>query len=155
MIIRRCNEIMAEIRQFMAMAIEESKKSLPEDIPVGCVIVKDGQVISKGHNTRELTDCATGHAEINAIENACRALGDWRLDGCSLYVTLEPCPMCAGAIRGTRLDAVYFGAPDLNEGACGSVWNLLPESVKVYPFILKDECTAILQEFFQELRRSK
>lgn len=146
---------MAEIGQFMALAIEEAKKSLPEDIPVGCIIVRGGEVIAKGHNTREVCRKSTGHAEVNAIENACRALGDWRLDGCSLYVTLEPCPMCAGAIRGSRLDAVYFGAPDMNEGACGSVWNLLPDSVKVYPFILKEECTAILQEFFQGLRRNE
>lgn len=144
---------MAEVGHFMENALEEARKSLPKDIPVGCVIVRDGQIIARGHNTREHADKATGHAEINAIENACRALGDWRLDGCSLYVTLEPCPMCAGAIRGARLEAVYYGAPDLNEGACGSVWNLLPEGVKVYPFILKDACTAILQEFFQQLRK--
>ncbi len=139
----------------MAKALEEAKKSLPTDIPVGCVIVRNGAVIARGHNTRESDKTATGHAEINAIEHACRALGDWRLDGCQLYVTLEPCPMCTGAIRGARLDAVYFGAPDVNEGACGSVWNLLPNSVKVYPFILKDDCTALLQSFFQELRTNK
>ena len=110
----------------MELALAEARESIPSDIPVGCVIVKDGRVVAKGHNTREHCARATGHAEINAIEAACAELGDWRLDGCDLYVTLEPCPMCAGAIRSARLRAVYYGAPDPNEGAAGSVWNLLP-----------------------------
>ena len=127
------------------------------EVPVGCVIVDaEGRIIGRGRNRRERTHRADAHAEMEAIAEACRALGTWRLDGCTLYVTLEPCPMCAGAIVNARIPRVYYGARDEAMGACGGVLNLFMERFPFRPAlvggILKDECREVLAEFFRALR---
>ena len=127
------------------------------EIPVGCVITDGaGNVIGRGRNRREEGADATAHAEIEAIREACRALGTWRLDGCTLYVTLEPCPMCAGAILNARVSRVYFGARDREMGACGGVMNLFMEDFPHPPAlvggVLEEECARVLREFFRGLR---
>ena len=128
------------------------------EIPVGCVIVRDGEIIGRGRNRREEDRSALAHAEILAIREACGALGDWRLTDCGLYVTLEPCAMCAGAILNARLSYICFGAREARTGACGSVIDLFSEDFgyrpKVYAGILKDECTERLQRFFAGLREN-
>lgn len=141
---------------YMRKAIEAARRALESgDVPVGCVIVKDDKIVSVGWNRRELAD-ATAHAEIEAIRGACRALGSWRLEGCHLFVTLEPCPMCAGAIINSRIAAVYYGARDEKAGCCGSVLNLFEERFnhkpRIYGGILENECSALLTDFFQGLR---
>ena len=143
--------------EYMREALKEALKCLETgDVPIGCVIVKNGEIIARGHNTREAFHTALGHAEINAIENACKALGSWRLENCAIYVTLEPCPMCAGAIINSRIGEVYFGAYDKKGGAVGGIINLFEENFnhkpKVQGGILKDECALILQNFFAKLR---
>ena len=126
------------------------------DVPVGCVIVKDGEIVGEGRNRREERGDATAHAEVEAIRDACARLGSWRLHGCTLYVSLEPCPMCAGAILNARLDAVRYGARDDKAGACGSVLNLFEERFnhrpRVYGRVLEEECAALLRHFFEQLR---
>jgi len=127
------------------------------EAPVGCVVVSaDGVVVGRGRNRRESEKSAIAHAEIEAIDNACKALGDWRLGGCSLYVTLEPCPMCAGAIIMSRIDKVFYGARDEITGSCRSVINLCMESyvqsTQVTGGILADDCGAMLTDFFGKLR---
>ena len=127
------------------------------EIPVGCVITDEtGAVIGRGRNRREAEADATAHAEIEAIREACRSRGDWRLDGCTLYVTLEPCPMCAGAIINSRISTVVYGAKDAVTGSCGSVIDLFSEryghSPAVYPGVMKEECSALLKDFFRKLR---
>ncbi len=137
----------------MEEAIIEAKKCIEYgDIPVGCVIVKDNKIISRGHNTRERDCNPLGHAELNAIYEASTFLKDWRLSGCSLYVTLEPCPMCAGAVKSSRIQNVFFGAFDKKEGAAGSFVNLLYPDIYVYGGIMADECNLILQNFFNNIR---
>lgn len=128
-----------------------------DEVPVGALIVKNGVVVSKGHNIRETIKSALGHAEINAIEEACIALGGWRLLDCDLYVTLEPCPMCTGAAVNARINRIIFGAFDKKSGACGSVYNIacderLNHRIEVIPGILEEECKELLQEFFREKR---
>lgn len=127
------------------------------EVPVGALIVRDGVCIGRGYNLREMQGSAIAHAEILAIEEACRALGDWRLTGCTLYVTLEPCPMCAGAIINSRIDRVVFGLKDAAAGCCGSVINL-----NRYPFshafsltegVCEEECAALLRDFFRARRQ--
>ncbi|MCI6359575.1 MAG: nucleoside deaminase [Clostridiales bacterium] len=127
------------------------------EVPVGCVIADaQGRVIGTGRNRREETHRADAHAEIEAIGEACAALGTWRLDGCTLYVTLEPCPMCAGAIINARVPVVVYGAKEPNFGSCGSVLNLFEERYghhpAIYGGVLADECAALLQQFFEKLR---
>ena len=139
------------------MALELARQAMAEgEVPVGCVIVRDGVVVGQGRNRRETEKTALGHAEIEAIAQACRTLGGWRLSGCRLYVTLEPCPMCAGAIINARIPALYYGAKDEKAGCCGSVLNLFEERFnhhpRIYPGILAEACTALLQEFFLNLR---
>ena len=143
--------------EYMREALKEALKCLETgDVPIGCVIVKNGEIIARGHNTREAFHTALGHAEINAIENACKSIGSWRLENCAIYVTLEPCPMCAGAIINSRIGEVYFGAYDKKGGAVGGIINLFEENFnhkpKVQGGILKDECALILQNFFAKLR---
>lgn len=142
----------------MKKALELAREAyLDGEAPVGCVIVdKHGGIVGRGRNRREKTKSAISHAELEAIDDACKTVGDWRLDGCSLYVTLEPCPMCAGAVIMSRLDAVYFGAKDELTGACGSVMNLFMEDfkqkTKITGGILADECSSLLSDFFKNLR---
>ena len=129
------------------------------EVPVGAVVVKDGQILGRGYNLRETNRSATAHAEVLAIEEACRALGDWRLSGATLYVTLEPCPMCAGAIVNSRVERVVYGAKDPAAGCCGSILNL-----NTYPFshafalsygVCEEECRALLQGFFAKRREAQ
>jgi len=141
----------------MKIALLEAKKAAQKgEVPVGAVIVKDGKVIAKAHNKREQKQNALSHAEIEAINKACKVLGSWRLDGCEMYVTLEPCPMCTGAIINARIKTVIFGAFDKNAGCMDSVINLcdypLGHKVEVYAGICEDECQKVLQQFFKELR---
>lgn len=142
---------------FMTKALEESKKSeLEKEVPVGAVIVFENKIISTGRNKREICANALHHAEIEAIYNACQQLNQWRLIGCTMYVTLEPCPMCAGAIINSRLDRVVYGAKDPKAGSCESVINLFDLPYNHKPFvssgILEEECSSILTEFFKKLR---
>ena len=146
-----------EHRDYMARALELGRQAMEEgEVPVGCVIVKDGVVVGEGRNRRETARTALGHAEIEAIHQACATLGGWRLTGCTLYVTLEPCPMCAGAIVNARIPALYYGAKDDKAGCCGSVLNLFEERFnhrpRIYGGLLEEECVALLQSFFQNLR---
>lgn len=146
--------------KYMSFAIEEAKKSmLLDEVPVGAVVVKDGVVISRGHNGRETTKDATSHAEMIAIREACKRLGGWRLTDCDLYVTLEPCPMCAGAMVNARIKRVIFGAFDPKAGACGSLMNIanderLNHRIEIVSGILEEECSALLKDFFK-LKRKK
>ena len=142
---------------YMRRALELAKEAADHgDVPVGCVIVRDGTIIGEGRNRREERGDATAHAEIEAIRAACEKTGSWRLHGCTLYVTLEPCPMCAGAIVNSRIDAVRYGAREEKMGCCGSVLNLFEERFNHHPRIyrgpLEQECEQQLQEFFQTLR---
>ncbi len=129
------------------------------DVPVGCVIVSpSGEIIGEGRNRREADRSATAHAEVEAITDACRRLGSWRLEGCTLYVTLEPCPMCAGAIINSRVAEVRYGAREEKSGCCGSVLNLFEERFnhrpRLYGGLLEAECRALLERFFGGLRGS-
>ena len=142
---------------FMAEALRLAQEAIAGgDVPVGCVIVKDGQIIGRGRNRREADRDATAHAEVEAIREACARLGSWRLQGCTLYVTLEPCPMCAGAIINARIREVRYGAREGKSGCCGSVLNLFEERFNHHPRIyqgpLERECKGMLQTFFQSLR---
>ncbi len=142
----------------MRMALEQAEQARRlGEVPVGCVVVKDGQVIGRGYNRRETERTVLGHAELMAIRQAEQALGDWRLTGCTLYVTLEPCPMCAGAILNARPESVVFGASDPVFGACGGVMNLFEEAfgvrIRLYGGVLAAECAGLLQEFFSGLRK--
>lgn len=147
------------INRFMEAAILEAKKSYQlGEVPVGAVIVKDGQIIGKGFNQKESSNDATAHAEILAIKEACKTLGSWRLDDCSMYVTLEPCPMCAGAILESRIKRVYIGAESERTGAAGTVVDILNNSylgskTEVYFGIMEEECKTLLKDFFENLRR--
>lgn len=145
----------------MRLALEEAEKAFDADeVPVGAVIVRGGAVIASAHNSREIDRDATRHAEINAISEACRRLGGWRLPGCEMYVTLEPCPMCAGALVNARVERVYYGASDQKAGACGSVMNIadnemLNHRVEIFGGILEEECSGILKKFFKNKRIKK
>ena len=143
--------------KYMRMALELAAQAEGDgDVPVGCVIVKDGQVIGRGRNRREERGDATAHAEVEAIWDACAHTGSWRLTGCTLYVTLEPCPMCAGAIINSRIHTLRYGTRDDKAGCCGSVLNLFEERFNHHPRIyqgpLKEECEGQLQDFFRGLR---
>lgn len=146
---------------FMQEALKEARKAYKKDeAPVGAVIIKDGAVIARGHNERETKQDGTLHAEVTAIRKACKKLGSWRLSDCDMYVTLEPCVMCAGALIQARVRRVYFGASDPKAGAAGSVVNLLEidrfnHKVEVVKGLLEEECSGILKEFFRELRKRK
>ncbi len=129
------------------------------EVPVGAVIVRGGVIIARGHNTREADRCADGHAEMAAIREASKYIGGWRLSGCTMYVTLEPCPMCAGAVINSRIDRVVIGVKDPNAGALGSVINLasypLGSKPKITFGVCERECSAILRDFFAALRKKK
>ena len=152
---------MDEKIKFMKEALKEAQKSYKkEEIPVGAIIVKDGKIIGRGHNLKETKTDPTKHAEIIAIQKACKKLQTWRLTGCTMYVTLEPCSMCAGSLIQSRLDKVVIGTMDEKTGACGSVLNLLADYkfnhiVQIETGIMQEECKTILQQFFKELRAKK
>ena len=142
---------------FMDEALLLAREAAAEgEVPVGCVIVRKGQIVGRGRNRREKDKTALAHAEIEAIGEACRNLGGWRLWECTLYVTLEPCPMCAGAIINARIPRVVFGASDKKFGACGSVCSLFSMEFNHHPKvesgILEEECASLMTEFFRELR---
>lgn len=144
-------------KEFMKLALLEAQKAAQKgEVPVGAVIVKNGQIIAKGRNMREEKQNALSHAEIEAINSACKKLSSWRLDGCEMYVTLEPCPMCAGAIINSRISTLVFGAYDSRAGSIDSVINLCDypynHKPEIYGGIMEDECLEILQKFFKNLR---
>lgn len=145
-------------QEFMKQAYKEALKAFKKgEVPIGAVIVKEGNVISRAHNERETKQDATLHAEMSCIRKACKKLGTWRLNDCDLYVTLEPCPMCAGALIQSRINTVYIGAKDPKGGAVGSIINVLEQdkfnhNVNVVYGIMEEECSAILKDFFKVLR---
>ena len=147
--------------KFMKEALKEAQKAYEKlEVPVGCVIVKDGKIIARAHNQKETKFDTTKHAEILAIQKASKKLNSWRLIDCDMYVILEPCPMCAGAIIQSRVRKVYFGAPDEKTGAVGSKLNLFTDykfnhNVDFEIGILNEECKSLLQDFFKDLRKSK
>ena len=150
-----------EEEKFMKQALKEAKKAYQkEEVPIGAVIVKDGKIIARAYNLKEVKHDTTEHAEIRAIKKASKKLGAWRLSDCEMYTTLEPCPMCAGALIQARIKKVNIGTMDEKTGACGSVLNLLKDhkfnhQVEVEYGILENECKEILQDFFKELRKRK
>ena len=147
--------------KFMKEALKEARKAYNKlEVPVGAVIVKDGQVIARAHNLKETKKDTTKHAEIIAIQKASKKLDGWRLTDCEMYVTLEPCTMCAGAIVQARLGKLYIGTMDYKTGACGSILNVLEDykfnhKVEYETGILQEDCEKVLQDFFKELRRIK
>lgn len=146
-----------EDKQFMEAALALAKEAAAEgEVPVGCVITLGDKIVGTGRNRREKGKSALAHAEIEAIDQACKTLGGWRLWECTLYVTLEPCPMCAGAIVNARIPRVVYGASDAKCGACGSVCDLFSMEFNHHPQVekglLEDQCGALLTEFFQNLR---
>lgn len=143
----------------MREAIRLAKKAAQiGEVPVGAVIVCSGKIIARGYNKREIKQNALLHAEVDAINKACRKIGFWRLCDCEMYVTLEPCPMCIGAAISARIDRIWFGAYDTKSGACGSVCDLsaaLPHKIEVTGGVLEEECSTIIKGFFRSLRNSK
>lgn len=152
---------MKEQEKFMKEAIRQAKKAYAlREVPIGCVIVHEGKIIARGYNRRNTDNSTISHAEMNAIRKASRKLGDWRLEGCTLYVTLEPCQMCAGAIVQARIDKVVIGSMNPKAGCAGSVLNLLQmegfnHKVEMEQGVLEEECSSMLSGFFRELRESK
>lgn len=144
--------------KYMKQALTQARKALAlGEVPIGCVIVCDGRVIGRGYNRRNTDHSTLAHAEIAAIRKASRKLGDWRLEGCTLYCTLEPCPMCAGAIEQARIDRVVIGAPSDKSGCAGSLLNIvanekLMHQSEITRDVLTGECRALLQQFFRDLR---
>ena len=148
---------MSSKNEFMLEAYEMAKQAYDDgEVPVGAVIVRNNEIIARGRNRREKAKNALLHAEIEAIDNACKTLGGWRLWNCELYVTLEPCPMCAGAIINAHIPKVYFGAYDFKNGSCGTITNLFEMPYNFKPEcvggIMADECSALLKDFFKKLR---
>ncbi|MBR1884164.1 MAG: nucleoside deaminase [Clostridia bacterium] len=146
--------------KYMVEALKEAKKAERiYEVPIGAVIVKDGEVIAKAHNMREKKQSSLAHAEVLCIEKACKKLNSWRLDNCELYVTLEPCLMCSGAITQARIKKVYFGALDEKNGTVMSISNVFDDintTHKVeYEFLPNDECSKILSSFFKKIRKNK
>lgn len=152
---------MTDQERFMKEAIRQAKKARAlEEVPIGCVIVHDGQVIGRGYNRRNTDKSTLAHAEITAIKRASKKLGDWRLEDCTLYVTVEPCPMCAGAIVQARIPRVVFGTRNSKAGCAGSILDLLNEprfnhQVEVEEGLLQPECSEIMKRFFSRFRKNK
>ncbi len=150
---------MNDAKKFMRLALNEAKKAnLLDEVPIGAIIVKDGVVLARAYNKRNTKKLATAHAEILAIEKACKKVGDWRLDGAEMYVTLEPCPMCAGAIANARIAKVVFGAYEKKSGAVLSNYQILFSSglnhtVEVEGGILNEECSSLIKNFFKSKRK--
>jgi len=145
----------------MLVALEEARAAAGEgEVPVGAVLVKDGRILACTHNCRETTGNPMDHAEILALQEGAAHLGNWRLEGSTIYVTLEPCPMCAGALVQARVARLVFGARDLNLGAAGSRYNLVSDEtthhrMEITDGIMEDECSTLLQEFFEQRRNGK
>ncbi len=145
----------------MSEALKEANKAKTlGEVPIGAVIVKDGIIVGRGYNLTETAKDPTAHAEMQAIRQAAKNLGGWRLLGCEMYVTAEPCAMCAGAIVWARIDTVHIGTMDPKAGACGSVFNILQEEklnhkVNIQTGLMQEECSKILKEFFRDLRKTK
>ncbi|MBP5160176.1 MAG: tRNA adenosine(34) deaminase TadA [Lachnospiraceae bacterium] len=144
--------------KFMRAALAQARLALKHgEVPIGCVIVSDGKIVARGYNRRNTDKTTLSHAELIAINRASKKLGDWRLEGCTLYVTLEPCQMCSGAIVQARIDRVVMGTMNPKAGCAGSILNILQmdafnHQVEITSGVLKEECTAVLQEFFKDLR---
>ena len=157
------NQSEAEMRdeKYMKEALKQAKKAYAlEETPIGCVIVHEGKIIARGYNRRNTDKSPLAHAEISAIKKASKKLGDWRLEECTLYVTLEPCQMCAGALVQSRIDEVVIGSMNPKAGCAGSVLNLLQvdnfnHQVKITRGVLEEECSMMLSDFFRELREKK
>lgn len=146
--------------KYMRAALEEAQKAYDKnEVPIGAIIVRNGEIISRAHNTREVQQSTLAHAEIIAIQRANETLGSWRLDSCSLYVTIEPCQMCSGAIIQSRIENVYYGATDLKSGSHQSILNLYEfpfnHKVNVVSGLLEKECSELMTTFFKELRTKK
>ncbi len=145
----------------MKAAITQAKKAEKiEEVPIGCVIVNDDKIIARGYNRRNTDHNTLSHAELNAIKKASKAMGDWRLEGCTMYVTLEPCQMCAGALVQSRIDKVVIGAMNPKAGCAGSVMNILQakgfnHKVEIETGVLGDECSSMMTDFFRRLRSTK
>jgi tRNA(adenine34) deaminase len=143
---------------FMNKALDEAYEAYElDEVPIGAVIVKDGRIIGKGYNRKEVSSDTTNHAEIMAIKEASKNLKNWRLTGCTMYVTVEPCPMCAGAIVNSRISELVIGTMDPKGGACGSLYNIVEDDrlnhrVEVRRGILEEECSNIMKDFFKKLR---
>lgn len=157
--LRRQEEKRSIHEKYMKEALKQAKKAEAlGEVPIGCVIVYDGRIIGRGYNRRNTDKSTLSHAEISAIRKASKALGDWRLEDCTLYVTLEPCQMCAGAIVQARIPEVIIGCMNPKAGCAGSVYNLLEEpafnhQVRLYKGVLEEECSLMLKNFFKGLRR--
>lgn len=155
------DKIIQRMEKFMSEALKEANKAKTlGEVPIGAVIVKDGIIVGRGYNLTETAKDPTAHAEIKAIRQAAKNLGGWRLLGCEMYVTAEPCAMCAGAIVWARIDTVHIGTMDPKAGACGSVFNILQEEklnhkVNIQTGLMQEECSKILKEFFRGLRKTK
>ena len=152
--------MLTQQEQYMKEALALAREAAAAgEVPVGCVIVREGEIVGRGRNRREEKQSTASHAEMEAIAQANRLLGTWRLDDCELYVTLEPCPMCAGAILNARIRRVWYGARDTAYGACGGVTNLFMEQFPNRPAlvggVLAEECRSVLADFFAGLRRDK
>jgi tRNA(adenine34) deaminase len=153
--------MLTDDERYMKAAIVQARKAAAiDEVPIGCVIVYEGKIIARGYNKRNKEKNTLSHAEMNAIRKASRYLGDWRLEGCTMYITLEPCPMCAGAIVQARVDRVVIGSMNAKAGCAGSVLNLLQEKrfnhqVEMTYDVLRDECSEMLSGFFRELRERK
>lgn len=146
--------------KFMNEALKEAKKAVLEDeVPIGAVVVLDGKVIARAHNNRERTQNAVNHAEVLAIQKACKKLSSWRLDGVTLYVTIEPCPMCMGAIINARVPRLVYGARDKKAGCCGTLYDLnegkFNHVTSITQGVLEEECGGIIRRYFEEKRRKK
>jgi tRNA(adenine34) deaminase len=154
-------QTMTQQEKYMKAAIREAKKAYRlEEVPIGCVIVQEDKIIARGYNRRNTDKNTLAHAELSAIKKASKKTGDWRLEDCTMYVTLEPCQMCAGAIVQSRLGKVVIGSMNPKAGCAGSVLNLLQmkqfnHQVEIETGVLQEECSAMLSEFFQELREKK
>jgi len=152
--------VTTEFERYMILALEQARfAEAIGDVPIGAIVVRDGVVIGSGYNRREADKDPTAHAEILAIREASKTLGGWRLTGCELYVTIEPCPMCAGAIVMARLDRVVFGARDIKAGAVASLYQMLQDErlnhqIDVVEGILETECSMIIKQFFRVLRKN-
>lgn len=144
---------------FMGIALEEARKAYEKgEVPIGAVLVKDGEILARSHNLKEIKSDPTAHAEILAIQDGCRALKTWRLTGTTLYVTVEPCPMCAGALMQARVKRLVFGTRDLKAGACGSLYNLTQDErfnhrLEIEEGVLEHSCGEVIQHFFKNLRK--